>query len=155
MGFTTVTRWMTRCEHCGGEGNLFVRDAICPHCDEGKPVGLCECGCRFESCRECLSGRAFGTGGESSGGSGHCFHVVAEITDDISMMYVITENPSDFPGLFVLRVWRVGTDGRRYTSREPFQVRSTLTEIRKFLPVGTVRCEPDANDDPVIKEFWI
>lgn len=83
--------------------------------------------------------------------------VIASIADveprqipDIPL-YCITENPSDFPGKFVVRLWNVAA-GRAtvYCS-----VWDTLAAARDDIPVGFTRVARDALDDLIVVETYI
>lgn len=73
-------------------------------------------------------------------------------------MFVIYENPKDYPGKFVVRRWTVGQGGP-IADPEPLAIENTVHEARGFLPRDAThplyRLEPQPNDDPVIREVWI
>lgn len=68
-------------------------------------------------------------------------------------MWVITQNPSDFPGKFVAREWLVGAGCQAATLNH--HVADTLDGVRAMLPVGLVVLPRDPSDDAVIVESWI
>jgi hypothetical protein len=68
-------------------------------------------------------------------------------------LWVITENPSDFPGKFVLRQQWV-LKGQIHHAAEA-NVCETLFQARAFLPAGLVNIGRNVGDDPVIVEVWI
>ena len=72
---------------------------------------------------------------------------------DLLPHWVITENPSDFPGQFVARKWLIGS-GTTAATTEIFTGK-TLDEVRDLLPAHLVKLPRDPNDDPVIVESWI
>ena len=65
------------------------------------------------------------------------------------IIYVIYQNPSDFPGKFVLRRW-VGLN----PDQKP-AVCMTLAEARRAVPPNKYRLPRFDNDDPVIVETWL
>lgn len=68
-------------------------------------------------------------------------------------MWVITENPTDFPGQFVARKWVLG---RGYTAvTDAHHVADTLDAIRETIPAGMSNIGRQPNDEPVIVECWI
>jgi hypothetical protein len=64
-------------------------------------------------------------------------------------MIVVYENPVDFPGKYVARMW----DCNDVT--ELAMVKDTLTEIHNGIPHGFICTEPSPHDDPVIIEVWL
>ncbi|CAM8631602.1 hypothetical protein [Sphingobium cupriresistens] len=68
-------------------------------------------------------------------------------------MWVITENPTDFPGQFVAREWLLGNGVHAVTDNH--HVAPTLDDVRDLLPPFLHRLARDPNDDPVIVESWI
>lgn len=68
-------------------------------------------------------------------------------------MWVITENPSDFPGKFVARKWLIGPGVRAVTDEH--HVAESLSDVRCSLPAGLARVPRDPTDDSVIVESWI
>jgi hypothetical protein len=68
-------------------------------------------------------------------------------------LYVITKNPKDYPGKFVVRPQTVGQRGL-LSYGEPI-VGETLEEVRDALPPGLYNIGRMKNDDPVILEVWI
>lgn len=69
-------------------------------------------------------------------------------------MWVIYENPSDYPGKFVVRLWHPGA-GFLEAAKDPTAVVETLEEARKAIPEGRHRLPRQASDDPVIVETWM
>ena len=65
-------------------------------------------------------------------------------------LYVIYNNPSDYPGKFVVRRW-IGLQA----CAEPEGVFATLNKARGILPIGSVSVSPQEYDDPCIAEVWI
>lgn len=64
-------------------------------------------------------------------------------------IWVVYENPSDYPGLYVARKFR-----NEKSTAELVQG-NTLLEVRALLPRGLVRLPRQHLDDPVIVETWI
>lgn len=65
-------------------------------------------------------------------------------------MYVIYHNPSDYPGKYVVRIWR-----GLQADREPLTVTTTLSGSRAALPPGLYNLERFEQDDPAIVEVWV
>lgn len=68
-------------------------------------------------------------------------------------MWVITQNPSDFPGQFVAREWLIGAGVTAATLNH--RVAATLEDIRDLVPPGLAHLPRSPSDDPVIVESWI
>lgn len=64
--------------------------------------------------------------------------------------YAVYQNPSDYPGKFVVRRW-LGEAPEEH----PICVVDSLAEARKNIPSYLVMLLPAKNDDPVIIETWI
>lgn len=67
--------------------------------------------------------------------------------------YVIYDNPSDWPGSFVVRRWRIGK-GTVEAEKLPQAVVSTLESARRCIPEGMVNIGRQPDDDPAIAEVW-
>jgi hypothetical protein len=67
-------------------------------------------------------------------------------------LITIFNNPSDFPGLFVARIFSI-CDGEVVPGNLVAQGK-TLDEVRKQLPPGLFRLEREPNDDEKIVESW-
>lgn len=68
-------------------------------------------------------------------------------------MWVITQNPADFPGKFVAREHLIGVGMTRATANH--HVADSLVDVRQALPPGLYRLKPSRADDPVIVESWL
>lgn len=68
--------------------------------------------------------------------------------------YVITFNPSDFPGLYVVREWLVQVEGD-IIARGLIGTAETLDQARDFIPDGYFKMSRHLFDDPVIVETWL
>lgn len=68
-------------------------------------------------------------------------------------MWVVTQNPTDFPGKFVAREWLIGAGCQAATLNH--HVADTLDHVRSMLPPELCRLPRDPSDDPVIVESWI
>ncbi len=67
-------------------------------------------------------------------------------------MWVIYENPSDYPGQFVVRRWAVG----ECMVADRFEtVTESLESARQSIPAGLYRLGRQVDDDPVIVEVWL
>lgn len=71
---------------------------------------------------------------------------------DLSM-WVITENPTDFPGQFVARQWLIGRGLTAVTDNH--HVADTLEAVRAMLPEGLFHQARNPADVSVIVECWI
>lgn len=69
-------------------------------------------------------------------------------------IYVIYENPSDYPGKFVVRR-QLAMRGRIWVDLVPLAVVGTVEEARGHIPEGCVCLSRDPSDDPVIVETWL
>lgn len=67
---------------------------------------------------------------------------------------VVYENPTDYPGKFVVRRWRVFLGGA-YTDAEPLLVCETLEETSKLLRPGAINVAVDGFEDRAIREVWL
>ena len=65
------------------------------------------------------------------------------------VLWVVTKNPSDYPGKFVARPGMTGGMSKNVL------VCDTLDELREALPWGLHRIERHSADDPVVLEVWI
>lgn len=61
----------------------------------------------------------------------------------------VYDNPKDFPGKFVARVWDM------FEPSALCVVKDTLEEIHAAIPQGFHYMAPDVYDDPVIVEVYI
>jgi hypothetical protein len=68
-------------------------------------------------------------------------------------VFVITFNPSDFPGLYVMREQKI-LGGKIYAAGFA-RTAKTLDEIRARVPKGLTRLDRAPGDDPVIVEVWV
>lgn len=73
---------------------------------------------------------------------------------DVVPLWIITFNPSDFPGKYVVRRHEVRA-GKSYGPTLEFNVADTLDEVRGFVPGWAIRFDRQLEDDPVIVESWI
>lgn len=69
-------------------------------------------------------------------------------------MFVIYDNPSDYPDKFVVREHQVHRDST-HTASLQCTVFDTLDGARRSLPQGLYRLTRSPDDDPVIVEVWI
>lgn len=67
--------------------------------------------------------------------------------------YTIYENPSDYPGKYVVR--RMWPQRGVLVMEEDCRVEDTLEAARAHVPAGSVLIGPSPGDDPVIKEVWL
>ena len=68
-------------------------------------------------------------------------------------MWVVTFNPADFPGKYVIRRNDIGRGAVLAT--DEFHVSDTLDEVREKVPAGCVMLPRYQQDDPVIVEVWL
>jgi len=64
----------------------------------------------------------------------------------------VYNNPSDYPGKYVARLWNVEKIGKL---TQVAVVKDTLEEIREQIPYGLINVGRSFDDDPVIEEVWI
>jgi len=69
------------------------------------------------------------------------------------VQYAIYENPSDFPGQFVVRKWIISA-GEAVPTNEHWTAK-TLEEARGHVPPWLACLTRSPEDDPVIVEVWI
>ena len=69
--------------------------------------------------------------------------------DDDTSVWIVFEEPPDFPNQYVARLYRSYVDTGRYV------VGATLNEVRARLPSGLMRMERSSHDDPMVRESWI
>lgn len=67
--------------------------------------------------------------------------------------WVIYFNPSDYPGSYVVRAWKI--DKNQANPMVACVVYKTLEEARKLASPGRVMIQRSPEDDPVIVETWI
>jgi hypothetical protein len=67
--------------------------------------------------------------------------------------YVVTQNPSDYPGKFVVRHWLFCEDGRALVRRAPECVVDTLVQARQSIPPGYFLSAFE-EEEKVIVEVW-
>lgn len=70
-------------------------------------------------------------------------------------LFVVYENTLDFPGKYVVRLWKIDRTLKVTLPTEYCIVKNTLEEARRGLPDDVLRIERDFEDDPVIVEMWI
>lgn len=63
-------------------------------------------------------------------------------------IWVVYDNPTDYPGRFVARKWKGDT------ATPELHLADTLDELRQLLPAGLCRLPRFAIDDPKIVETW-
>ena len=73
---------------------------------------------------------------------------------DMLSLFVVYENPSDYPGQFVVRQ-QVVINGSVYGHKEPLAVHENYEEVINRLPPLLFRTERFPDDDPCIKEVWL
>jgi hypothetical protein len=70
--------------------------------------------------------------------------------------YVVTHNPSDFPGKYVVRRHTADARGRLVADKLPKAVSESLPVARLAIPLYLHRMKPSwGADDPVILEWWM
>ena len=70
------------------------------------------------------------------------------------VVYTIYENPTDYPGKFVVRKHDV-IAGSSTPAELPCAIASSLDEARKTIPDGMVNIQRLPEDEPQIVESWI
>lgn len=69
-------------------------------------------------------------------------------------MWTVYENPSDYPGKFVVRQFAI-RGGVALVASRPTVVCETLEEARGHVPPGKCMIPRSVGDDPVIVEVWL
>lgn len=65
--------------------------------------------------------------------------------------FVIYRSPADYPGKYVVRMWRTLVDA----GPTPFiGITNTLDAAREIVPFGLFRMQRFVEDDPCIVEVW-
>ena len=72
--------------------------------------------------------------------------------NDALEMWVITENPSDYPGKYVALLCLITAGAVHHT--ETCHVADSLQAVRGMIPQGLIRFERHPTDPPVIVETW-
>lgn len=71
-------------------------------------------------------------------------------------LYVIYENPLDFPGQFMVRRWEVQPGNPQpVPDLEAVTVCHTLMEAREAIPPGRVQIPRSREDNAAIVETWL
>lgn len=65
-------------------------------------------------------------------------------------IYAIYKDPSDYPGLYVVRRWYT-----EHLTEEPLIVTPNLGDARLALPMGLANVGRQQGDDPAILEVWL
>lgn len=68
-------------------------------------------------------------------------------------IWVVYENPSDYPGKYVLR--RQTAEKGSISKDSECVVKDSYEELIEHIPQGKTRINRDLQDDPVIMETWI
>jgi len=68
-------------------------------------------------------------------------------------VWVVYQNPSDYPGKFVVRPFYVNDTGIRAST--DCTVHDDLESARRTIPAGRVRLRRHNADDSVIVETWV
>jgi hypothetical protein len=78
------------------------------------------------------------------------------VSSDTLVFYAVYRNPTDFPGKYVVRVWRQGAESPGgKPDAEPLFVGDSLEEARAALPDG-VCCLDRLEGDPLhLVETWL
>ena len=81
-------------------------------------------------------------------------HSMDQSSEPFLVIYTIYENPTDYPGKFVVRKHDV-IAGSSTPDKLPCAVVSSLDEARKAIPEGMVNIQRLPEDEPQIVESWI
>lgn len=76
------------------------------------------------------------------------------MSDNTLSIYTIYQNPSDFPGKFVVRQSLITENGINLVD-PPVSITETLEEARQTIPEGLTLIPRLPYDLPVIVECWI
>ena len=76
---------------------------------------------------------------------------------DALEMFVVYENPKDYPGKFVVRRWSVTPfeNGVQLVPDSAAFVGDTLEKVRAAVPASAIRTPHYPGDDPCIVEIWL
>jgi hypothetical protein len=83
--------------------------------------------------------------------------VSEELVGVLLYQWVIYEDPSDYPGMYVVRRFKIGrADGKSVIVEdpEPMIVTDSLDQAREVIPAGAYCLGRHPDDDPVIYEVW-
>jgi hypothetical protein len=69
--------------------------------------------------------------------------------DDELSIWIVYEDPPDFPNQYVAR------RHRGYVQTGEYVTGNTLIDVRSKLPPGLMKIERSDADDPMIRESWI
>lgn len=69
-------------------------------------------------------------------------------------VYTVYYDPSDYPGQYVVRRFRV-TAGAPRPDAEPLYVGDSLLRARSLIPLGLICFTADDGDDPCVLESWM
>ncbi len=78
-----------------------------------------------------------------------------EIKRDTLPMLVIYKNPKDYPGAFVVRLWRVVHSATEPAATPYCMLATSLEQARVLLPRGLACIVRGETDDPCIMETWL
>ena len=70
-------------------------------------------------------------------------------------MYVVYENPSDYPGKFVVRRWPNTLVSPPIPDPVPLIVCDSLEVARAVVPPYAVCLQRSPDDDPAVREVWL
>ena len=74
----------------------------------------------------------------------------------MTKIYTIYKNPTDYPGLFVVREFIVSrANAKPYVMPRPLAVTKHLELARAAVPMGAVCLGRNESDEPQIVESWI
>jgi hypothetical protein len=76
--------------------------------------------------------------------------------DDVLHQWVVYDNPTDYPGMFVAREWIIGRGTMRPSEVTPY-VDPYLENVRRFIAAvapGSFCITRSPEDDPTIVETW-
>lgn len=77
------------------------------------------------------------------------------MTNEGLSVYVVYENPLDFPGMFVLRRQVIYRDGTITPDPEPLAIDPDVAVVRRALPEGLFPIPRFPEDDPAILEVHV
>lgn len=76
-------------------------------------------------------------------------------SDGAMNVWVIYKNPSDFPGLFVVRRWESFYGIGNPIADPVCRTAETLEAARNLIPDGLVLVARSPEDDPAVLETWL
>ncbi len=75
------------------------------------------------------------------------------MTDDVLVMWVVYDHPTDYPESVIARLWEISSTGP--VASASVLVAPSLEMLRQLIPPTFTRFARDPSDDAVIAEVWL